>query len=134
MKSHKFADIFPMMNEDDFNNLKKDIKEKGFDKNRPIILYEGEILDGRNRYQACQELDIKPIFIEYKGTDPLYDVISNNLNRRHLNESQRSIAGMKYKEYYSALHPQGKHHVDSSPPDKARKKCDSSHTYWKSIR
>ena len=101
MKSHKFADIFPMMNEDDFNNLKKDIKEKGFDKNRPIILYEGEILDGRNRYQACQELDIKPIFIDYNGNDPLYYVISNNLNRRHLNESQRSIAGMKYKVFES---------------------------------
>ena len=39
MKPHKFADIFPMMDSIDFENLKKDIKENGFDETRPIITY-----------------------------------------------------------------------------------------------
>lgn len=94
MEAHKFADIFPMMDEIDFTNLKKDIKENGFDKERPIILYEKKILDGRNRFKACKELNVKPIFINYEGESPLSYVISNNLDRRHLTESQRAVIGV----------------------------------------
>ena len=91
MESHELANIFPMMNEVDFANLKKDISENGFDEERPILLFEGKILDGRNRHRACEELGITPIFRQYEGENPLYYVISNNLNRRHLNESQRGL-------------------------------------------
>ena len=95
MEPHELANIFPMMNEVDFNNLKKDIQENGFDKERAILIYEGKILDGRNRFKACQELNIEPTIRNYEGSDPLYYVISNNLNRRHLNESQRTIVASK---------------------------------------
>ena len=94
-EAHEIANIFPMMNETDFENLKKDIQENGFDKERAILLYEDKILDGRNRTRACKELGIEPIFREYEGDDPLYYVISNNLNRRHLNESQRAVVAMR---------------------------------------
>lgn len=94
-EAHEIANIFPMMNETDFENLKKDIQENGFDEERSILLYENKILDGRNRNRACQELGIEPIFRIYEGEDPLYYVISNNLNRRHLNESQRTIVAMR---------------------------------------
>ena len=84
-KHHEIANIFPMMNETDFANLKKDIEENGFDKERAILLYVGKILDGRNRNKACQELKIEPICRDYNGDSPLYYDISNNLNRSHLN-------------------------------------------------
>jgi len=103
MEAHKFADVFPMMEKKDFENLKNDILTNGYDKERPIILYEGKILDGRNRYKVCQELGINLFTIEYKGDDPLYYVISNNLNRRHLNESQRAMVGVYYKKYYAEI-------------------------------
>lgn len=48
-------------------------------------------MDGRNRFKACEELGVKPEFLEYSGNDPLSDVISWNLKRRHLSESQRGI-------------------------------------------
>ncbi len=48
-------------------------------------------MDGRNRFKACEELGVKPEFLEYSGNDPLSDVISWNLKRRHLSESQRAI-------------------------------------------
>lgn len=48
-------------------------------------------MDGRNRFKACEELGVKPEFLEYAGNNPLSDVISWNLKRRHLSESQRAI-------------------------------------------
>jgi len=95
MKAHKFADIFPMMDEVDFNNLKKDIKENGFDNERAILIYEDKILDGRNRFKACKELEIKPTTRNYEGDNPLSYVISNNLDRRHLTPSQRAVIGVE---------------------------------------
>ena len=66
-----------------------------------IIIFEGKILDGRNRFNACKEVGVKPRFREYKGEDPLAYVMSTNLKRRHLTESQKAIVGRRYKVYYS---------------------------------
>lgn len=92
MKSNRFADIFPMMDKIDFENLKRDIKENGL--LEPIVIYEGKILDGRNRYRACKDLKIKPKLKEYHGKNPLELVISLNLKRRHLTPSQISVIAL----------------------------------------
>ena len=93
MEAHKYANIFPMIEGDAFEELKKDILANGL--MQTIVTYEGQILDGRNRYKACNELGIKPSIEEYKGSDPLQYVISLNLKRRHLNESQRGVVASK---------------------------------------
>lgn len=90
IQAHEYANIFPMMDGVDFDNLKKDLLDNGFDKTRPIILHEEKILDGRNRFKACSELGIKPSFEKFEGGDSLSFVISTNLNRRHLTQSQRA--------------------------------------------
>jgi len=89
MESHRFADIFPMIEGNEFEQLKADIKEHGL--LQPIILYEGKILDGRNRYKAVMELNLPIKTIEYEGTKPLEYVISGNLKRRHLTADQRAV-------------------------------------------
>ena len=91
--NHRYADIFPMMNEDDFNRLMEDVRENGLQE--PIWLYEGKILDGRNRYKACQELGIAPELRKYQGGDPLKFVMSLNLARRHLNSSQCAFVALE---------------------------------------
>jgi hypothetical protein len=93
MKSHEYADLFPMMATADIARLAEDIRENG--QANPIVTFEGKILDGRNRYQACLLVEVDPVFAEYDGTEPLAFVVSHNLHRRHLSESQRGMVAAK---------------------------------------
>ena len=90
---HELANLFPMMEQSQYEDLVADIKENGLIES--IILHEGKILDGRNRYNACIDSNVVPNFVEYEGQDALSYVISLNLNRRHLNESQRAMIGAR---------------------------------------
>jgi hypothetical protein len=82
------AKYFPPLDGEDFDLLVKDIAEKG--QLQPIIMIGEEILDGVNRWRACEKLGKKPITEQFKGNDPLAFVISMNLRRRHLEPSQRA--------------------------------------------
>lgn len=95
MRFHKLADIFPMMNDAEYVQLVKSMKENGYDASSPIITYEGKILDGRNRWKASKDAGVTPVFVEYEGDDPLAFVVRHNLTRRHLNETQRAGVAAK---------------------------------------
>jgi N6-adenosine-specific RNA methylase IME4 len=88
MQKHKF-NIFPEMQEEDFELLKGDIKANGFDESMPIHIYEGEILDGWNRFRACKELGVTPTKQTFTGTDEeALDFVMRTNKRRNLNKSQ----------------------------------------------
>jgi hypothetical protein len=87
---HKFSEIFPMMNEEEKKDLVLSIKESGL--RDPILLFQGKILDGRNRYESCLEAKVDPKFIQFTGTEEeaqayVFDV---NYTRRHLTDAQRA--------------------------------------------
>lgn len=75
----------------EFERFAADIKENGL--REAIWLYEDKIIDGRNRYRACLRGDVKPEFNDYIGPPEsvVPFIISLNLHRRHLNESQRAM-------------------------------------------
>jgi hypothetical protein len=52
--------------------------------------------DKYNRYLACKEAEVEPKYIEWDGVGNLVDyVVSLNLVRRQLNESQRGMVAEK---------------------------------------
>lgn len=88
------ADLFPMMDGPEFDLLVADIRAHGL--REPIVLdQDGYILDGRNRERACVLAGIPYETTTFEGDDPLAFVISRNLYRRHLNESQRAMVAMR---------------------------------------
>lgn len=120
---HPLANIFPLIEGPDFDALVEDIRVNGL--HDPIVLLGGKILDGRNRYRALVRLfetgevlgnwdfdsgkalpivrivpgeeDDDYVFVAFDqaNCDPLAYVLSKNLTRRHLNESQRAMVAAK---------------------------------------
>jgi hypothetical protein len=58
LKFHPLANLFPLMEGAEFDALVADIKANGLQEK--IDLYQGKIVDGRNRYCALQQLGIDP--------------------------------------------------------------------------
>ncbi len=88
MKFHPLAEIFPPLPDPELQELANDILEHGL--REPITTFKGKILDGKNRFRACQKAGVKPQFKEFKG-DAKALVRSLNIHRRHLTESQRAM-------------------------------------------
>lgn len=98
LKPHAYAELFPMIEGEAFAQFAADVKENGL--REKIVLLDGLILDGRNRYGAAVLHDLpaahgdadsfRDFDPEIEG-DPLKWVLSKNLARRHLNEGQRAM-------------------------------------------
>jgi len=92
---HPVAAMFPLMEGESFTQLVADIKENGL--NDPIILSaDGSMMiDGRNRWRACEQASVDPAFKRlgkhYTELDILRFIISKNIKRRHMDAGQRGI-------------------------------------------
>jgi ParB-like chromosome segregation protein Spo0J len=94
MEFHPAAEIFPLMSETEFASLCKNVRERGLIE--PIWTFRGKIIDGRNRYKACLESGVEPRFREWDGIGSLIEfVVSLNMHRRHLTESQRAMVAAR---------------------------------------
>ena len=89
MKFHPLCELFPVMTDDELDALGRDIESNG--QHQPIYVFEGMILDGRNRWLACERVGVKPNTMEVEPDDALSFVCSLNLNRRQLTTSQRAM-------------------------------------------
>lgn len=89
---HRFADFFPIMTSSEYDSLVDSIRLNGL--REPIMLYEGLILDGRNRDNACQDAGIDPRYVQFEGndTEALLFVWDENNNRRHMLAQQRAAS------------------------------------------
>lgn len=94
-KFHPLAELFPLMPDTELKEMADDIKANG--QRQDIILHDGQILDGRNRYIACKIAEVEPRFKEHKNKkDAAALVWSLNGPRRHLNESQRALVAAEF--------------------------------------
>jgi ParB-like chromosome segregation protein Spo0J len=100
LEPHPFAALFPELPPEELALLAKDIKERG--QLEPIILYKGRILDGRNRYQACQMAGVEARLEEFDETasrrSPEEFILSRNLRRRHLSVGQKAAIALGWSE------------------------------------
>ena len=97
LQFHPLANILPLIEGPQFDELVVSIKERG--QLDPIVIYEGAILDGRNRYRACLQAGVEPRTVEFNGAFPHLFVMDRNLHRRDLTPSQRALAIAMYAEF-----------------------------------
>ena len=87
---HELATMFPLMGPEEYAGFKADIKANGI--HQAVAVWRGALIDGRHRYQACQDLGVDPP-IRYRDddADPVAFVLSANMSRRQLTGSQKVI-------------------------------------------
>ena len=103
MKKHRF-NIFPEMQPEDYIRLKNDMAKNGYDSTMPIMIYQGDIIDGWNRFKACCELGIEPVTAEYKGSDSdAIEYIMRTNKRRNLSSSQWACIAAEADEILNAI-------------------------------
>lgn len=111
---HPACELFPMIGDDELAKLAADIKANGLiqpivllrlpDERQPFgtsfkVTRHWQMLDGRNRLRACELSGVAPHFVEWQGQgDPTAWVISTNLHRRHLTDSQRAMVAARARE------------------------------------
>lgn len=100
MKHHPIADVWPMMAEDKLHELADDIRKNG--QLIPVWLYEGKILDGRNRWAACQIAGVEPKTKEYTGDEPTGFAVAMNDRRRHMNKGALAAVAAELEPFFAA--------------------------------
>lgn len=104
LQLHPLCTLFPRIVGAEFEALKADILANGL--RQPIVVHEGMILDGGNRYRACLEIGIAAETIEFHGGDPISFVLSVNFHRRHLSAGQQAAVVAAAQDWQKA-HPHG---------------------------
>jgi ParB-like chromosome segregation protein Spo0J len=142
MKNHPIADVWPMMDEAKLAELADDIRKNG--QLVPVWLYEGKILDGRNRWAACKIAGFEPKTKEYTGDEPTAFAVSLNDRRRHMNKGALAAVAAELEPFFAAdakrrQQKAGKEHgrgqkvvekvpqpIDTKPSPKAREEAAKS--------
>lgn len=96
---HPICALVPGIGDEDYKALCDSVEAQGL--LEPIILYEGKILDGRSRYNACRITKTAMRFEQANPADAVKYVIAKNLHRRHLDASQKAMMAASVKGYYA---------------------------------
>jgi hypothetical protein len=99
MKHHPIADVWPMMDEAKIAELADDIRKNG--QLVPVWLYDGKILDGRNRWAACLIAGVEPKTKEYTGDEPTAFAVSLNDRRRHMNKGSLAAVAAELEPFFA---------------------------------
>jgi hypothetical protein len=106
IEPHPLAELIPPMSDVDYAGLLAGIRENG--QREPVVLLDGQVLDGRTRCRACQELNLAPVTREFgsratDGRDPVAFVIDMNLRRRQMTEAEKVKAAVRLVELWGDL-------------------------------
>jgi ParB/RepB/Spo0J family partition protein len=90
---HPAAEVFPLLPDDELEELALDIKDNGLQQPLVVAKIDGQmvLIDGRNRREACRRAGIIPDHVLLDGADPVAYIVSANINRRHMTKGQRAM-------------------------------------------
>ena len=115
----ELQELLPPLIPEEYKQLEKNILENGFDKNFPIMEWNGFIVDGHNRYQICQKHGITDYTVgtlAYKTKEEVMEwMLDIQLGRRNLSPIQRIAVAEKYRPIYEE---QAKRNLSLSGGDK----------------
>lgn len=112
LELHPLCTLFPRLAGAEFEAMKADIIANG--QREPIIVHEGQILDGGNRYRACIEAGIEPMLKDFAGDNAVAFVLSANLHRRHLTPGQQAAIVARAQDWSKAQTNGGDRRSDQS--------------------
>lgn len=95
-----FRDCLPKLTDEEFEQLERNIVEYGVQ--MPLIIWNGYVVDGHNRYTVCfnhgiKEVPVREEYFESKD-DALRWILENQLGRRNLTGFARDEIALRYKE------------------------------------
>lgn len=101
---HPFADVFPLIEGDEFDDLVRDIKAHGL-RDKIVLNHDRTVLvDGRNRYRACDAADVEADFEvlpkDISESAILDLIVSKNITRRQLSAGQRAFLALEYEKAF----------------------------------
>ena len=89
---HPLVDLFPPLTDQEFDDLVADIEKHG--QRNEIDTWNGQIIDGKHRALACQQLGIEPRYHARRfesEIDARDYVVSLNFHHRHLDPEHKRI-------------------------------------------
>lgn len=96
--------LLPPLTDEEYKQLETNIVENGFDKNFPIIEWNGFVVDGHNRYKICKDNNITDYVVgtlAYKTKEEVMEwMLDVQLGRRNLSPIQRIAIAEKYRSIY----------------------------------
>ena len=100
---HPLANIFPLIEGQAYQDLMADVLKHGV--REPVWIYEGQILDGRNRYRAATAVGVPFATKQWGGDEDgaLSLVLSLNLKRRQLEKGQLAFVAAAIEAYEAEL-------------------------------
>ncbi len=96
---HPALASFPEQPEHEIARLAIDVKKSG--QVNPVVLCDGQVLDGRARLVACDRAGVKPTFFTYDGDDPVAFVVAANAGRQ-MTPGQRALAAARAAQAWKA--------------------------------
>lgn len=97
--NEKFRTLIPPLNKAEYTELEKSLKKEGC--REPLVIWNGYLIDGHNRFEICTRLNIKYKVVNMpfeSEEDAISWICSNQLGRRSISEETRKyLIGKRYE-------------------------------------
>lgn len=100
---NEFHKLIPPLQEEEYKLLEKSIIDEGC--RNALVIWDGFIIDGHNRYEICNKHDIEfeTIYKEFENREDVKEwIITNQFARRNLTTYDKSVLALKLKDIFAS--------------------------------